>query len=271
MGLDPFTAAALGGLGSAAIGGLASNSAADAQADASDRAIAEQRRQFDTILGLTQPQRDVGNAALNVLAGAFIPGFSPSSSSAQPTSNTNALFGLGGFSGLGAAANFAYADSAIPIGGIGTAPIPTGGAVSSGDASGLSLADQFAELPGAQFIVDESMRNIGNSYAARGGALSGNSLRALQDRGQELTNSLMFDRLFQLAGFGNPATSTAANAASATGANVSNALINQGNARASGIAGTAQSLNNGLQGGLSNYLLWQQLQPSGTVGMPGVV
>lgn len=263
MAVSTGAAIGLGALGSAVIGGVASDRAADAQSDASGAAIAEQRRQFDTILGLTQPQRDVGNAALNVLAGAFIPGFGGISQSqpaatqaVQPTS-----LNFGGLLGGASAAINRLTDIPEPVGpGVDDlTPGYVGAGASGSPANALTLSEQFAQLPGAQFIVDESMRNIGNSYAARGSALSGNSLRALQDRGQELTNSLMFDRLFQLAGFGTPATSTAANAASATGANISNALINQGNARASGIAGIGQSLNNGLQGGLSNYLLMQQL------------
>lgn len=274
MGVE---AALIGGsLGGAAIGAFGNMQAADAAADASDRAIAEQRRQFDLILGLTQPQRDVGNAALNVLAGAFIPGYgqtAPAGANGPAPANAlvntgagvgafanNPYLGLGLPEPVGAAGAFGFADGMVPGGGGG---VPRG---TSPD-NALSLADQFAALPGAQFIMDENFRNIGNSFAARGGATSGNALRALQDRGTEITNSLMFDRLFQLAGFGPPATNTASSAASSTGANIGNALIGAGNARASGISGAAQSINNGLQGGLSNYLLAQQLsQPAAPAG-----
>lgn len=62
-------AAILGGsLASAGIGALSSKKAAKAQKKGNAAAIAEQRRQFDTILELTQPQREVSNNAMNAIA-----------------------------------------------------------------------------------------------------------------------------------------------------------------------------------------------------------
>lgn len=49
--------------------------AADAQGRAGDAAIAEQQRQFDTMLSLTSNQRMIGNQALNALGGVY--GYSP--------------------------------------------------------------------------------------------------------------------------------------------------------------------------------------------------
>jgi len=72
------------GIGTAILGGsviagtagvLGAKKAAKAQRKGTQSAIDEQRRQFDIILGLTQPGREVGNQALNTLAQAFIPGF----------------------------------------------------------------------------------------------------------------------------------------------------------------------------------------------------
>lgn len=65
-------------IGSAVIGAGASVLNSKAQKDASqrsaraikkstDQSVAEQRRQFDTMLGLTEPRRDAENAALNQL------------------------------------------------------------------------------------------------------------------------------------------------------------------------------------------------------------
>ena len=62
-------------VGSAVIGGKAAKKGAKAQRKGTQAAIDEQRRQFDIILGLTQPGREVGNQALNTLAQSFIPGF----------------------------------------------------------------------------------------------------------------------------------------------------------------------------------------------------
>ena len=70
------TAAIVGGsILSGVIGARGAKSAASTQVGASTQAIAEQRRQFNTILGLTEPGRQTGNQALNALGSAFIPGF----------------------------------------------------------------------------------------------------------------------------------------------------------------------------------------------------
>ncbi len=57
------------------IGAQGAKSAAGDIAGGNAAAIAEQRRQFDLILGLTEPGRQTGNQALNALGSAFIPGF----------------------------------------------------------------------------------------------------------------------------------------------------------------------------------------------------
>lgn len=53
----------------------AANNAANLQADAGAASLAEQQRQFDTLLGLGANQRFMGNQALNALGAGF--GFSP--------------------------------------------------------------------------------------------------------------------------------------------------------------------------------------------------
>jgi hypothetical protein len=92
-------AAILGGAAvSGGLGLLGADKAADAAAQGSAQAIAEQRRQFDTLLGLTAPQRNVGNQALNALASAFIPGYTGMQA---PGAGVNAftVAGAGGKSG----------------------------------------------------------------------------------------------------------------------------------------------------------------------------
>ncbi len=64
-----------GAIAGGVIGSKGAKDAAAAEVAGSEAAIAEQRRQFDLILGLTEPGRDTGNAALNTLGFAFIPGF----------------------------------------------------------------------------------------------------------------------------------------------------------------------------------------------------
>jgi len=82
-------AAILGGaLASGAAGVIGAKKGAKAQAKGTQSAIDEQRRQFDIILGLTQPGREVGNQALNTLAQAFIPGFTGGEGGDPITGNT---------------------------------------------------------------------------------------------------------------------------------------------------------------------------------------
>ena len=245
-----------GSLVSGLLGSDASSDAADAQVAANNAAIAEQRRQFDTILGLTAPQRDVGNAALNVLAQAFIPGYTPGNygtvaPTTVPTSGGTEVIRTG------------YGGIRIPEGAIGGAdpfiPQTTNTAEQYPTIDAGSLSEIFRNLPGSQFMVDEAVNALGNSFAARGGALSGNALSAIADRTSNMASNTVFNGLGQLAGIGNIGTGTAANAAQNQGNNVAALLAGNGNARASGISGSAQSINNAVQGGLSNWLLLQQL------------
>ncbi len=65
-------------IGSVVAGGsavVAANKGADAVTDASTAGITAQERALNTILGLTEPGRQIGNEALNTLGSAFIPGF----------------------------------------------------------------------------------------------------------------------------------------------------------------------------------------------------
>jgi hypothetical protein len=285
----PLIGAGIGAAGSI----IGANKAADAAGKGDAAAIAEQRRQFDTILGLTAPQRDVGNQALNTLASAFVPGYS-----GMDTGNQNdayeaayakwavdnpqpggkhgggigkALFiGAGGLlGGLAAkkylgkpngseAASRAQFDALVKSGAI---TVPKGPHLAPIGAAQLS--EQFRNLPGTQFMLNEQNRNIGNSFAARGGALSGNALRALADRTSAFASDRIFGQLNTLAGFGNSATNTASGAASATGANVSNLLAQQGSDRASGILAGVGGATQAIQGGINNYLLWKQQQKAG--------
>jgi hypothetical protein len=124
-------------------------------------------------------------------------------------------------------------------------------AVSAGDMSG------FFNSPDYNFRRTEGQRDIGNSFAARGGAASGNALRALSEFNQNLAAGSFGDwwnRTAAQAGVGQ----TAANQSAALGANAagsitginSNAASNIGNAwqtganaRASGIINAQNAMN----------------------------
>jgi hypothetical protein len=125
------------------------------------------------------------------------------------------------------------------------------------------LSAQFRNLPGTQFMLNEMTNNIGSSFAARGGALGGNALRALADRTSNFAADRIFGQLNALAGFGNQATGQAAQGALQTGANIGNTLYQQGADRASGIVAGYGGVNNAVQGGLNNWLTMQYLNPRG--------
>ena len=182
------TAAAL--IGGSLIGGAASvfgaGKAADAQAAGSQAAVDEQRRQFNTVMRLTKPQRKIGRQAINELS---------------------QVFGFKGNKGL----------------------------------------DAFEASPDFEFRRGEGLEGIAQTLGAGGaGAFSGNALRGMIDFNSNLASgefSNFVNRRLALAGLGQTANSDAGSAALTTGANTGNALINQGNARQSGILGATSAIS----------------------------
>lgn len=104
--------------------------------------------------------------------------------------------------------------------------------------------ETLRDTPGYQFARDEGMRGVERSQAAKGMALSGNTLKALQDRGTSLAEQTYGNRLNQfasLAGTGQSATGTTAQMGQNFGAAAQNAAGNVGNAMmgAAGARGSA--------------------------------
>lgn len=105
----------------------------------------------------------------------------------------------------------------------------------------------FFKSPDYNFRLKEGLSAVQNSAAAEGGLYSGNALRGITEYGQGLASSSFNDYVknqLALAGIGTGATSQAAQGALTTGANIGNLLIDQGNARASGIIGQSNSWAN---------------------------
>lgn len=126
----------------------------------------------------------------------------------------------------------------------------------------------FFMSPDYQFRKQQGMQGIENSFSASGGAKSGNALRALADFNSNLAAGEFgnyFNRQAALAGIGQAATNTNANAAIATGNNISNALVGQANARASGIQGGYDALGGAIAdlGGLAGYYYGRRQNPYG--------
>lgn len=216
-------------IGSAVVGAAASSSAAHsaarAQTNASRQAIAAQQDSESRSLELQRPFYNAGyqaTAALMDLTGLdrgkkSIPGVMDPNSSFDPVTGT--------FSNAGSA------DSA-------------------GDDPG-NLANypkyNFQQDPGYAFRRDEGQRALERSRAASGNLNSGGTGRALVRYGQEYASNeyqKVYDRIATIAGYGRSAASQGSQTIVNTGQNVSNALVNAGEARASGYIAQGNAWSN---------------------------
>ena len=115
----------------------------------------------------------------------------------------------------------------------------------------------FRETPGYQFRFREGQRAVDASKAAQGGFVSGSTLQALQERGQNLAAqeyANYYNRLAGLAAGGQASAGQQAAAGNAYAAGAGRAIANQGNALSAGLIGAG----NAVQGGIENYLGYQQ-------------
>ena len=142
---------------------------------------------------------------------------------------------------------------------------------------------QYQADPGYAFRLKQGIDALDRTAAARGGLLSGNTLRGVTEFGQDLASqeyqnafnryqterANILNPLQSLGGVGQTATNTLTNAAGNLGAGMANAYgnlgsalganaINAGNARASTYMGTANALSGAVGQGL-NYYQNQQL------------
>lgn len=160
---------------------------------------------------------------------------------------------------------------------------------------------QAQATPGYQFALSQGQNAVQNSAAARGGLLSTGSQKTLDQFSQGLADTTYndtynralaeyqqsynifqgnqtntFNRLASLSGVGqtaatnlgsqsNASSQIGAQIAGNTGTQVGSSLMAAGNARASGYAGIANSINSGI-GGISQYAMLQQLLNNGGGG-----
>ncbi len=145
-------------------------------------------------------------------------------------------------------------------------------------AKDFTMAD-FEADPGYGFRMSEGMKALERSAAARGGLLSGATLKGIQRFGQDTASAEYlnaFNRyqtnranqlnpLQSLYGSGQTSANTLTSAAGQTGAGMANTYMNVGQglsnaamaggaARASGYTGMASALNQGLSTGANLYL-----------------
>lgn len=302
MAIDPGTAIIIGSTASGLLGAGAANSAARSQAAASRAATAEQRRQFDLTYGNLEPYRQAGAAALNRLSSmygtpvSYIPQSGPSSGyqgmdysgGGEAPGAMGLDFGLanagadllgGSFLGektlkddyastsLFGSALAQLRDSRRPstTQPVATQPVPS-------DPAGAPDYTNFFNSPDYEFRRSEGQKAIDRSMAARGRGLSGGAVKAGIDYASNLAAGEFgnyFNRQAALAGIGQTAVNTGgmlgANAANNIGAN----MMAAGNARGNAALNSANSLNNAIQGGISNYMLMDYLRPQGNFASAG--
>ena len=129
---------------------------------------------------------------------------------------------------------------------------------------------QFQQDPGYAFRLQEGMKALERSAAARGGLLSGGMLKGAQRYGQDLASqeymnafnryqterNARLNPLQSLAGIGQTATNQLGQAGQTMASNVGQAMGAAAQARASGYVGGANALSQGL----GTYLNYQQGQ-----------
>lgn len=144
----------------------------------------------------------------------------------------------------------------------------------------FTLAD-FTTDPGYQFRLGEGQSAIERSAAARGGALSGGALKAIQQYGQNFASNEYgnaynrfvgdqtnrFNRLSSLAGLGQTANNSLGAAAQNYGNNAASNILAAGNATSAGAIGRSNAYANGLNSlatiGSMYYMNQQPAQNSG--------
>jgi hypothetical protein len=148
--------------------------------------------------------------------------------------------------------------------------------------------DQFQQDPGYAFRLSEGMKALDRSAAARGGLLSGATLKGAQRYGQDLASQEFtnaFNRyqaqlgtrlgtLGSMYGGGQAAAGQLVGAAGQMGEGISNALMTGGQARASGYLGQANAFNQMLGQAALGYGLYGRgagKPPSSSPGTPPYV
>lgn len=221
FGISAGTAALIGGglsLGGALIGAHASESAANTQANAATAASNAQLGEFNTINQQQAPWRQAGGTAVGQMANLT------SLPSSDPASMTHQF----------------------------------------------STADLNSNLaPNYDFMLGQGIGATKNALNSTGGLVSGNALQGIntfaqnyaQNAYQQAYNNYnnnqtnIYNRLSNLAGLGQTANQSTANAGIAAVGASNNYLTSGAAAQAAGTVGTANAIN----GGLNNALGWNYL------------
>ena len=308
-----MTWGAVASIGGALIGSMASGDAADSQSNAAAQTDATNRYIFDEQKKLQEPFRQTGLNANNRLAYLMgLPTGGATGTAATPAMTYEQARAqlLGQYTKPGDTMPWQLREQ-VGAGDSGIAPM----AQSSVDEAGLSAAIQslmaqnpgsqgtapagdpndpafgslmrdfsladFEKDPGYQFRMDEGMRGVEGSAAARGGLLSGAAMKAIQKYGQgfasnEFGNAFNrdsanktnnYNRLAGMVNTGQGATNQVTNAAAQFGQNTASNNAAMGNAQAAGAIGQANAWTQGIGGAVNsmqqNELMKMIRQPGG--------
>ena len=135
--------------------------------------------------------------------------------------------------------------------------------------------------PGYAFRLEEGLKGLERSAAARGGLMGGAQMKAMEKYGQGMASqeyqnaynralteynanvareSTGYNRLAALAGIGQTATGQISGAAGSLGSNLGNLAYNAGTAAGNAQAAGYMGMANSLSGGLGSYLNYTQNQ-----------
>jgi hypothetical protein len=221
------TAVVGGSVVSGLIGAHAAQSAADTQANAANNAAATQLQMFNTINDQNAPYRQAGQTALGRLT-------SMTSNPSDPNSLTHRF----------------------------------------------NTSDLNANLaPNYAFMLTQGQDAINNQNSVSNGLVSGNALKGLEDYTQNTAQSAyqqafnnynaqqtnIFNRLSNIAGLGQTANQTTANAGTTAAGNAGSAQMAAGAAQAAGTVGSANALTGGLSN-VGNYYMLNNLTGGGVFG-----
>ena len=135
--------------------------------------------------------------------------------------------------------------------------------------TGFTGQVDLTQDPGYAFRMSEGMKALERGAAARGGLLSGGTIKAAQRFGQDLASQeyqnaynralTQYNTTAALAGVGQTATNALSGAAGQYGQGAAQAMQQAGAARASGYVGGANALTNALGQGMNYYQNQQYL------------
>lgn len=272
-------------VGSAVIGGVASQSAANTEAHAANNATNLQKSMFDQTQSNLSPFMATGAGANTMLSELL--GVTPqvngglqyqNMTDAQRSQAWQAILkadngnidqARADFSARGAMGGQGYNDL-VPSLATPSQPLPQG--MSIGQLMKPFTATQFQSSPGYQFQLTQGMDALNNNAAAKGP--TGNTLKDLMTFGQGLANqdyynaanlymgqnSQLYNFLSGLSGNGQNAAANLGGLGTTVAGNIGNNIIGAGNASAAGTIGAANAATGAINNVGQNYMLYQLMR-----------